>query len=242
MTEVIGILGGMGPAATADFYTKLVQMTVANRDQDHPRVVIWADPTVPDRTEALLGRGPDPTEALIAGARALGASGATLLAVPCNTAHAFAPAAAAAAGLPLVHMVDEVADHLRRAHPRVSAVGLLATTGTITAGLYQHALRQAGITTIVPDPQVQDHEVMGAIRDIKAGARPAEAAASFERAADTLVDRGAQALLAGCTEVPLALDGTGCPAPLVDPALVLAAAVLRRCGNGMRAWGRDPAA
>lgn len=231
MSEVIGILGGMGPAATADFYTKLVGLTVAHRDQDHPQVIIWSDPTIPDRTEALLGLGPDPTDSLIRGAQTLAAGGATLLAVPCSTAHAFAPVAAAAAGLPLVNMIDEVARHLRTHYPTIRRVGLLATTGTITAGLYQEPLKQVGITTEVPDPDLQDSSVMSAIRAVKAGAPQDRTTSMLLPAVRALVDQGAQALIAGCTEVPLGLAVQACPVELVDPTLLLAAAVLRRAGS-----------
>lgn len=231
MPEVIGILGGMGPAATADFYTKLVGLTVAHRDQDHPQVIIWSDPTIPDRTEALLGLGPDPTDSLIRGARALAAGGATLLAVPCSTAHAFAPAAAAAAGLPLVNMIDEVTRHLRARHPQLRRVGLLATTGTITAGLYQTPLEQVGIATDVPEPDLQDRSVMRAIRAVKAGASQDTTTALLLPAVRALVARGAQAIIAGCTEVPLGLAVDASPVELIDPTTVLAAAVLRRVGR-----------
>ena len=126
---VIGILGGMGPAATADFYSKLVALTPGSTDQEHPKVVIWADPTVPDRTLALTENGPDPTPWLIRGARVLRESGATTLAIPCNTAHAFLPAISSQLGLPVVHMIDEVARHIRTLSPAVTSVGLLATHG-----------------------------------------------------------------------------------------------------------------
>lgn len=110
--EIIGILGGMGPAATADFYAKLVAITPGSSDQDHLRTVIWSDPTIPDRTEALLGGGPDPTPWLLDGSRVLREAGATVIAIPCNTAHAFVPRIADRVGLPIVHMIGEVARHL----------------------------------------------------------------------------------------------------------------------------------
>lgn len=231
MPDVIGILGGMGPAATADFYTKLVGLTAARRDQDHPQVIIWSDPTIPDRSEALLGRGLDPTDSMIRGAQTLARGGATLMAVPCSTAHAFAPAVAAAVGLPLVNMIDEVARHLQVHRPGVRRVGLLATTGTITAGLYQDSLGRVGITTEVPDPELQDRAVMSAIRAVKAGAPQSRTTPMLAPAVRALVDRGAQVLIAGCTEIPLALATDASPLELVDPTVLLAAAVLRRAGS-----------
>ncbi|WP_406441729.1 amino acid racemase [Streptomyces sp. NBC_00631] len=225
-TEIIGILGGMGPAATADFYAKLVSMTPGRSDQDHLRTVIWSDPTVPDRTEALLGDGPDPTPWLLNGSRVLREAGATVIAIPCNTAHAFVPRIAGHVGLPIVHMIGEVARHLATLRPPVRTAGLLATTGTIRAGLYQERLDRYGIHLTLPDFGQQD-QVMTAIRAVKAGHRDAAAAALADAARD-LTGQGAQAIIAGCTEIPLGLPADAVDVPLVDPAVVLARALVRR--------------
>ncbi|MEU2775954.1 amino acid racemase [Streptomyces sp. NPDC007162] len=225
-TEIIGILGGMGPAATADFYAKLVSMTPGRSDQDHLRTVIWSDPTIPDRTEALLGDGPDPTPWLLNGSRVLREAGATVIAIPCNTAHAFVPRIADHVGLPIVHMIGEVARHLATLRPAVSTVGLLATTGTVHAGLYQERFGRYGIHLVLPDPSQQDH-VMTAIRDVKAG-QHGLAGVSLADAAQELITRGAQAIIAGCTEIPLGLPADALGLPLVDPAVVLARALVRR--------------
>lgn len=208
---VIGILGGMGPAATADFYSKLVALTPGSTDQEHPKVVIWADPTVPDRTLALTENGPDPTPWLIRGARVLRESGATTLAIPCNTAHAFLPAISSQLGLPVVHMIDEVARHIRTLSPAVTSVGLLATTGTVRTGLYQQWLSEYSIDVLVPGPAIQDELVMPAIRAIKSGNVGDETTDKLVRAADLLVESGAQVVVAGCTEIPLGLPPTPQP-------------------------------
>jgi aspartate racemase len=230
-SPVIGILGGMGPAATADFYSKLVALTPGVRDQDHPRVVIWADPTIPDRTLALTDDGPDPTPWLLRGAEILRTAGATMLAIPCNTAHAFLPAISARLGVPVVHMIDEVTKHIALAMPAVRTVGLLATSGTIGAGLYQRWFAATGAAVIAPDPQTQTTDVMPAIRALKAGWRDAEVAARLTRAARHLVDRGADVVVAGCTEIPLGLPLDHAPCPVIDPATVLAQALLNRVGS-----------
>lgn len=226
-TEIIGILGGMGPAATADFYAKLVSMTPGRSDQDHLRTVIWSDPTIPDRTEALLGNGPDPTPWLLNGGRVLREAGATIIAIPCNTAHAFVPRIADHVGLPIIHMIGEVADHLTTLRPAVRTAGLLATTGTVRAGLYQEWLDRYGIRLVLPDDADQDGEVMAAIRAVKAGTL-GTATASLTRAARRLTARGAQAIIAGCTEIPLGLPSDAVGVPLIDPAAILARALVRR--------------
>jgi aspartate racemase len=226
--QIVGILGGMGPAATADFYAKFVSLTPASSDQDHIRAIIWSDPTVPDRTRALLGRGPDPTPRLITGGRILRDAGATLIAIPCNTAHAFVPRIADRVGLPIVHMIDEVAHHLATKQPPVRAAGLLATTGTLGAGLYQEWLDRVGIEIVLPDQTSQDAQVMTAIRAVKAGQRGPAVSDLLTRAAYRLIEQGAQAIIAGCTEIPLALAPDMLPVPLIDPATVLAGALVQR--------------
>ncbi|MER6868677.1 amino acid racemase [Amycolatopsis sp. NPDC000673] len=221
---LVGILGGMGPAATADFYAKLVRATPASRDQEHVRAVIWSDPLIPDRTEALLGGGPDPTPALLRGAMRLVEAGADMIVVPCNTAHAFLPRVARRIDVPIVDMIGAAAAAAARMKPAFAAVGLLATTGTVRAGLYQDRLRQVGITVLVPSLVEQDEWVMPAIRAVKAGAAPGPLLAA---AAEKLIERGAAAMIAGCTEVPLGLP-EALRVPVIDPAVALAEAVVAR--------------
>ncbi|MFC9679560.1 aspartate/glutamate racemase family protein [Streptomyces sp. NPDC056948] len=227
-SEIIGILGGMGPAATADFYAKLVSMTPGSSDQDHLRTVIWSDPTIPDRTAALIGDGPDPTPWLLHGGRVLREAGATVIAIPCNTAHAFVPRIAGHVGLPIVHMIGEVARHLSTLRPQVRTAGLLATTGTVRAGLYQEWLDRYGISLVLPGPDSQRDEVMAAIHAVKAGRRDATATEPLVRAARGLTAQGAQVIIAGCTEIPLGLSDGTVEVPLIDPAVVLAQALVRR--------------
>ncbi|MFI6695702.1 aspartate/glutamate racemase family protein [Streptomyces sp. NPDC050433] len=231
-TEIIGILGGMGPAATADFYTTLVSMTPGRTDQEHLRTVIWSDPTIPDRTEALLGDGPDPTPWLLNGSRVLREAGATVIAIPCNTAHAFVPRITDHVGLPIIHMIGEAARDLTALQPPVRTAGLLATTGTVRAGLYQEWLDRHGIQLVLPSADEQD-QVMAAIRAVKAGDRAA-ARAPLADAAHQLTRRGAQAVIAGCTEVPLGLPADSVDVPLVDPAVSLARALIRRAQEALR--------
>lgn len=218
---VIGILGGMGPAATVDFYSKIVEATPAANDQGHRRIVIWSDPTVPDRTEALQGRAPDPTPWLREGVERLQEAGATHIAIPCNTAHAFLPGLLSHVDVPVVHMIDEVARALAGETPPVRRAGLLATDGTVGSGLYQDWLHRRGVEVIVPDARDQE-AVMTAIRSIKAGWRGVPETAALAAVADRLARAGAEAVVAGCTEIPLCLATTDVTVPLVDPARVLA--------------------
>ena len=222
----MGILGGMGPAATADFFAKLVAATPALVDQDHLQVLLWSDPLVPDRSDALLDRGPDPTARLLHGARLLATGGARLIAVPCNTAHAFLEPVGRQAGVEIVHMIEETAREVAEISPAIGRIGLLATTGTVRAGLYQACLAAWDIETVAPTAADQN-EVAEAIRWVKSGSREGLAADVFAEIGERLVARGARALIAGCTEIPLVYGGSDASVPVIDPTEVLAAAVVR---------------
>ncbi|MEW2158717.1 amino acid racemase [Streptomyces sp. NPDC007189] len=224
----IGILGGMGPLATVDFYRKVIDATPAGVDQDHLPVVVWADPTVPDRSAALVGGGPDPTPWLVRGAHRLEAIGARVIATSCNTAHAFLDQVRASVRAPMLDMIAETAGEIRAHHPQVRSVGLLATTGTVRAGLYQRALAAAGLRVVVPGELSQGEAVTGAIRRVKAGDVGPAAVCLVERAAEELAARGANLLVAGCTELPLLLGELSAGLPVVDPTAALARATVRQ--------------
>jgi aspartate racemase len=221
--RTIGVLGGMGPWATLDFFGRLLRLTPAARDQDHLRILIDNNPAVPDRSAFLLGRGEDPTPWLVAGARGLAAAGADFLTIPCNTAHAFYPAIAGSVPIPVLHMMEEAAAAAARAHPQARRVGLLATAGTVRAGLYARAFARYGVEVVVPDAAAQ--AVTDAlIAAIKAGPRPehrGQAAALVQ----ALAAQGAEAVVLGCTELPLVLAAdvlARAPVPVLDATEALA--------------------
>jgi aspartate racemase len=225
-SAVVGVLGGMGPAATADFYQKLVTATPALTDQQHLKVVLWSDPTVPDRSAALQGNGPDPTPWLLNGARILSAAGAELIAVPCNTAHAFLPTVEEQTGVRIVHMIDQTVRDVHHTTPWIRRIGLLATTGTVRANLYQDWFVRAGVQVVLPTAEEQHGLVDAAIRAVKAGERGARVTGLLAAAGENLANRGAAALIAGCTEIPLVFDERSASIPVIDPTWVLAKAVV----------------
>ncbi|WP_214416844.1 aspartate/glutamate racemase family protein [Sphaerisporangium fuscum] len=233
--RLVGVLGGMGPAATVDFYGKLMEETAATCDQGHVPVVIWGDPRVPDRSLNLLGRGEDPTPYLRRGIEGLKRAGCEVLAVPCNTAHAFVPRLAEEAGLTLVSIIDVTADALTAGGVRTA--GVLATSGTLRAGLYAEALRRRGVEVAEPDEPGQ-REVMAAIGAVKSGgAGPAHRRALAE-VARSLAARGAERIVTACTEIVLALDDSLVPVPVIDPARLLARRVAAvALGTGLRQAG-----
>lgn len=227
---LVGILGGMGPAATADFYRKLVERTPATRDQDHLRVVIWADPTVPDRARGILGGGVDPYPKMLEGAQKLRDLGASVIAMPCNSAHAFLARLAQDTGLHFIDMVRETARELAdRPSSGDGPVGLLGARALVRSGLYQHQLTKHDIDFVAPG----DHEQAAldlAIRYVKGGYFNAACRIAADVASGFL-DRGASRVVLACTELPIALSGalaTGDP-HFVDPTDVLARAVVREC-------------
>lgn len=217
---VVGILGGMGPAATADLYSKIIAATPASTDQEHLRVMIWADPRVPDRTLALTRGGEDPTPYLVAGARKLQEAGAAFYVIACNGAHAFLPRIREQVDLECLSIIEVTADHIA-ALPYVRAVGLLATDATLSAGLYQQALLAHEVDVVQPEPADQE-TVMSAIFAVKAGTLTAGQRQRVQEVTERMAAAGADVIIAGCTEIPLAVDAASAPKPLIDPAVLLA--------------------
>lgn len=222
---LVGILGGMGPAATVDFYSKLIAATPAVTDQEHVRVMIWGDPSVPDRSSAITGSGEDPTPSLIRGAQKLKDAGAAFYVVTCNGAHAFLPRVREEVELDCLSIIDVTTAHIS-ALPYASGAGIIATDATLSAALYQESLSETGVTPITP---TADHQrvVMEAIYGVKAGSLSREQKRALSEVAQGLVDRGADVIIAGCTEIPLALAAEESPRPLIDPSFLLANEVVR---------------
>jgi aspartate racemase len=202
-TEVLGVLGGMGPMATVDFLRKLVEATPAARDQDHLGVMVAQAPGIPDRTQAILGLGPDPLPALTVALRRLEAAGATRIAIACNTAHHWHGALQALTGVPILHIVDAVAGALAMKGIAGGPIGLLATDGTMRAGIYPQRLAAHGFTCRAPEDQAA---VMRAIRLVKAGDVGA-ARGLLQAQAEALVASGCRQVVLACTEIPVALAG-----------------------------------
>lgn len=223
---LVGILGGMGPAATVDLYSKLVAATPAATDQEHLRVMIWADPTVPDRSAAIAGEGEDPTPKLASGAQHLKDAGAEFYVVACNGAHAFLPQVREQVDLEYLSIVDVAAEHIE-ALPFASAAGLLATDATLTSQLYQDAFAARGISPVVP-VEADQRAVMEAIYAVKAGSLTEPLRERLAEVVDTLAAEGADVVVAGCTEIPLALAAESASRPLIDPATLLANRVVER--------------
>ncbi len=223
-TKTIGILGGMGPAATIEYFRRLVEKTPAAFDQAHVRILIDNNPHIPDRTDAIFGTGPDPSPVLASMARGLAASGADFLTMPCNTGHVFKAAINEAVDIPFVDMIDVTVQSVS-----ARTVGLLATTGTLRTGLYTSACAARGIQLMLPDESDQEL-VMDIIRRVKAGGTGASVAPFASSVVARLAERGAEAVIAGCTEISL-IRGKVMPIRWIDALDCLVDAALRLALN-----------
>lgn len=218
--KTLGVLGGMGPAATLDFLAKLQAATPATRDQDHIRVLVDINPHIPDRNTDSAAAGP----VLGAMAKGLAVAGADVLAIACNTAHAYADIIRAASGLPLIDMIDIACEAARDAGAR--EVGVLGTS--IAVDLYCDRLDRMGLEPVLLSKAKHDW-FMDLIYRIKAGETGKEARYEMLVLARYLRDAGAHVVIAGCTEVPLVLDPAKLKIPLLDAAALLAARCVAVC-------------
>jgi len=239
----IGVLGGMGPHAGFDLAVKITNQTLAATDHEHLPVVVLSVPhTIPDRSTFLLDRTqPSPIPALINLAEQLERAGAGAIGIPCNTAHA-APIleplvdalATRGSKIRVVDMIQETVRHIQNAYPAVQRVGVLSTTAVYRLRLYANALKAAGLMTVAPDESMQETIVNPTIFDaawgLKAQAHPVTTAARAHLldAIAALKAQGAEAIILGCTELPLAVpEPTVDGLPMVDPTVVLARALIR---------------
>ncbi len=229
--KVIGILGGMGPMATADLFKKLTVHTVAYCDQAHPRVLIDSNTEIPDRTAHLLGGGADPRPHIIASAKGLERMGAELLLMPCNTAHCFYEDAADSVAIPILHMIRITRDSLLTRG--IKRAALLATDGTVQTGIYQKTFEKSGIELICPALDEQRACMDIIYRGVKAGQLDYDAS-EFSAVCEKLLQRGAETLILGCTELPLAVSLYGLRYEVTDPTLELALAALRYAGCSVK--------
>ena len=226
--KTIGILGGMGPLATADLFEKIVLLTKAETDRDHIRVYIDSNANIPDRTAAILNNGEDPVPEMASALRNLEKCGADCIIMPCNTAHNFYDAVASSVSIPVLHMIAITRDALKSRG--VKCAGLLATDGTVQTGIYQRTFEGSGVELITPDHSEDQAAVMDIIYNgVKAGDLTHDATA-FRAACEHLLARGAEVLILGCTELPPAFDIYHLDYPNVDPTLELALAAVRAAG------------
>ena len=225
VTRTIGIIGGMGPAATADLFSKIIAATGAAGDHDQLRLFIDSNPSLPDRNAALEERGPSPGPMLAQMAAGLERSGADLIVMACNTAHAFQSDIERAISVPFISMIEATVEATLAATPRPRRVGVLAASGCVRAGLYQAAFAARDVEAVMSDGETHAR-FMDTIYSIKGGDTGPQVRAAMRTIADVFVRDRVDALVAGCTEVPLVLGQDDVAAPLIDSAAALAARVV----------------
>jgi len=226
---MLGVIGGMGPAATADFFAKLIEETPAAADEEHIPTLIVSDPRLPSRPAAILENGPSPLPALLSIRDRLIAAGATLLAMPCNTAHHWYEDLARDCPVPFVSIVEASCTAAAQIVAPGSAIGLIATRGTLAAGIFDRQLKAKGYSVVLPSEGELAQAILPAIRRVKEG-RAVQAGEMLLPAVLALLNRGAAAVILACTETPLALDAIGSPlrARCIDSNRALAKACVAR--------------
>jgi aspartate racemase len=236
--KTIGVLGGMGPEASAYFFGRLIQATEAASDQDHVPVILYSLPQTPDRTAAILHGGPSPLPYLRRGLQTLSRAGADFAVMACISVHYFYPRLAARSPLPLLNLLEESLAEAKKLRPALRTIGLIATTGTVRSGIVADMFAPAGIKVMVPSAR-DEKRVMAAIygkNGVKAGITKGRPREILLEVARELVRRGAGAVMAGCTEVPLVLRASDLPVPFIEPLAIGARAAVKRAGARLRSY------
>ena len=235
-TGILGVIGGLGPGATAHFMELVIRMTRAEQDQEHLNMIVYSIPSIPDRTAYILDRSkPSPLPGMIRIGKLLREQNAACVAIPCFTAHYFYDALCDGIGLPVINALRETAEYLRRIGVR--RAGIMATDGTVQSGLFHRELTAQGIEPVEPAPEEQQDVMRLIYGDIKQN-RPADMD-RFRRVRDHLRSRGAEVIILGCTELSLIKRDNPIGGGFIDAMEVLAAASVRACGGSLREWAED---
>lgn len=229
MAKTLGILGGLGPAASAYFYQMITAHTQARRDQDHLDMILASKASIPDRTDFILGKSPDsPLPSMIDGVQSLIRAGADIIAIPCNTAHYFYHEIEKISTVPVLNIVKETVRLAK--HAGISKIGIMATSGTVIAGAYQQACLEEGIAFTLPCEQSQAVLMDIIYKSIKTAKTPDMT--EFIGVAKELYENGAEAIILGCTELSLIRGLEQYPEFLfIDSLLVLALRSIEACGK-----------
>ena len=224
----LGVIGGLGPMATAYFFQLVTQMSYAECDQEHMETIIYSKPNIPDRTKYILNRNEkNPVQDIIEVGNVLKSSGAEVIAIPCITAHFFHNEIVNALELPIIHAIEETASYLKTRN--ITKIGIMATDGTIQSGLFQKTFQNNGQQSVLPDEENQK-KVMSIIYDnVKAG--KAVDMEMFEEVSKNLFMQGAEVIILACTELSIVKRDYKLPAGYLDVLEVLALNAVKQCGN-----------
>lgn len=229
--KTLGIIGGLGPMATALLLEQIIQMTDVKTDQEHLDIIVFNRPNTPDRTEYLLDRSkPSPAVSITETAQTLEKLGASYLAIPCVTAHALLDELKPHINLPIINMVEATAASLYNANMRKT--GVMATTGTVKIGLFQSALNNLGIEPVIPENDIQTMIMELIYDDVKAGI-PADMD-KFRYVSDWLFSKGCDSIILGCTELSVIKKQESPGNGFIDALEVLAAQSILLCGKPLK--------
>jgi len=228
--KILGIIGGMGPEATAQLYMKMIKATKVKRDQDHFRIIIDSNPKIPDRTKAILGLGESPVPYIIETAKNLEKMGVDIACIPCMTSHYFFDEIQAGIEMKIMNAFEELNNYLQKNFEGIVKIGVLATTGTRNTKIFEKYLKDMEI--IYPDERFQSDYVMEAIygegTGIKSGVTEGRPVELLIEAGNNVIEKGAEVVILGCTEIGLVLKKDSLSKPSVDPMDVMAEFMVRR--------------
>lgn len=226
-TKTIGIIGGMGPAATVDLFDLIVENTQAACDQEHIHILIDNNTNIPDRTEAILHGTASPVKELCASAERLTAAGADFLIIACNTAHYYIDQIREKVSIPVLDMIEETALYVRKAGFR-SAV-ILCTEGARKTGIFTERFEKHGVNVIYPDHDLQTEVSKIVYVGIKSGKQEYDTT-RFQYALHQIVKETGAAAVLGCTELPIAQKKYHLQGEYVNPSCVLARSAILAAG------------
>lgn len=219
--KTIGILGGMGPEATIDLYHRIIRATPVNSDQDHIKTIIFSNPKIPDRTNAILNNGKSPIPELVSSATMLKKAGADFLIMPCNTAHYFIDDLKKKIDIPIIHMINLTSKYIAEKYPMIKKIGLLATDGTIQSGIYNESLTNLGIHVLIPSNNKQKLVMNAIYNHIKTGELES-GRLILKKVGKGLEKTGIGLIISGCTEISIVLKNEELDIPILDPMQILA--------------------
>ena len=226
--KTLGVIGGLGPMATAYFMQLVIEMTDAVADQEHIPMIIYNCPQIPDRTSFLLGKSSEnPGPQIIDCGRKIGQAGAELIAIPCITAHALFPEIEKELDTPVLHIIRETAAYLKK--EGIQTVGLEATDGTVQTGVFQKELESQGIKVVLPSKEKQEMVMHIIYNNVKAGRRVDME--RFQQIEEELHAQGAEVIILGCTELSMISRDEKIGHGYLDAMEVLARAAVLRCGK-----------
>ncbi len=229
--KTIGVIGGMGPKSTIDFLSKIISLTPAKKDQEHLNMIVYMNPQIPDRTSAIINNKESPTKALTESAKLLQDARVDFIVIPCVTAHFWFEEIKNSINIPILSLLDITSKEIRKQGKDLKKIGILATSGAIQSRLFENAFESGGYEIVYPEERVQTDYVMKGIYNIKMGKEAAEVKSLFLHACTQMIEKGAQIIIAACTEIPLSITDKDIQIPLIDVNMALAEETVRFASN-----------